>query len=424
MAASLAWLLVAIVLASLYLAMHHRVAAARRRRLPPGPTPLPLVGNLLSVSRSGPHRSLARLAERYCPLMRVRLGVVDYVVASSPAVAGDIHHHSHNAHLASRPLFDVWRGAEHHRNSVIVLPLHGVWRAQRRLATEEVMSPRRLDALAPTRREKGLRRRMGKLVARAYGIIDELLARRKGGREAGEPRKDDMLDVALDNEDEWKNNNPVIDRNNIKGLIADLFVAGTDSGSTAIEWAIVELLQNPQSMQKVKDEFRRVLGTRTEIEESDISQLPYLQAVLKETLRLHPSVPMTYYKAEATVEVQGYIIPKGTNIILNIWAIHRKPDVWADPDRFMPERFMETDTNFFGKHPEFIPFGGGRRICLGLPLAYRMVHMVLASLLFHFDWKLPEGAEKDGVDMREKYGMVLHKETPLKALAIETYNRK
>uniref|UniRef100_A0A0D9YSK7 Cytochrome P450 n=1 Tax=Oryza glumipatula TaxID=40148 RepID=A0A0D9YSK7_9ORYZ len=233
-----------------------------------------------------------------------------------------------------------------------------------------------------------------------------------------------MLDVALDNEDEWKNNNPVIDRNNIKGLIADLFVAGTDSGSTAIEWAIVELLQNPQSMQKVKDEFRRVLGTRTEIEESDISQLPYLQVVLNETLRLHPSVPMTYYKAEATVEVQGYIIPKGTNIILNIWAIHRKPDVWADPDRFMPERFMETDTNFFGKHPEFIPFGGGRRICLGLQLAYRMVHMVLASLLFHFDWKLPEGAEKDGVDMREKYGMVLHKETPLKALAIETYNRK
>ncbi|EAZ15334.1 hypothetical protein OsJ_30752 [Oryza sativa Japonica Group] len=420
MAASLAWLLVAIVLASLYLAMHHRVAAARRRRLPPGPTPLPLVGNLLSVSRSGPHRSLARLAERYCPLMRVRLGVVDYVVASSPAVAGDIHHHSHNAHLASRPLFDLLPGPGappqlRHRSSRCTACGARSGGSLRRRSCRPGGSTR-------WRRRGG--RRMGKLVARAYGIIDELLARRKGGREAGEPRKDDMLDVALDNEDEWKNNNPVIDRNNIKGLIADLFVAGTDSGSTAIEWAIVELLQNPQSMQKVKDEFRRVLGTRTEIEESDISQLPYLQAVLKETLRLHPSVPMTYYKAEATVEVQGYIIPKGTNIILNIWAIHRKPDVWADPDRFMPERFMETDTNFFGKHPEFIPFGGGRRICLGLPLAYRMVHMVLASLLFHFDWKLPEGAEKDGVDMREKYGMVLHKETPLKALAIETYNRK
>uniref|UniRef100_A0A0D3F5F6 Cytochrome P450 n=1 Tax=Oryza barthii TaxID=65489 RepID=A0A0D3F5F6_9ORYZ len=397
MAASLAWLLVAIVLASLYLAMHHRVAAARRRGLPLGPTPLPLVGNLLSVSRSGPHRSLARLAERYCPLMRVRLGVVDYVVASSPAVA---------------------------------------WRAQRRLATEEVMSPRRLDALAPTRREKvrelvrcvaGRAARgepvevgleafeafLGILSCTAFSadLVDPDL-RDAGGREAGEPRKDDMLDVALDNEDEWKNNNPVIDRNNIKGLIADLFVAGTDSGSTAIEWAIVELLQNPQSMQKVKDEFRRVLGTRTEIEESDISQLPYLQAVLKETLRLHPS-----WKCKAI------LFPKAPTSYC-IWAIHRKPDVWADPDRFMPERFMETDTNFFGKHPEFIPFGGGRRICLGLPLAYRMVHMVLASLLFHFDWKLPEGAEKDGVDMREKYGMVLHKETPLKALAIETYNRK
>lgn len=295
MAASLAWLLLALLLASLYTATH-RIAAARRR-LPPGPTPLPLVGNLLSVSRSSPHRSLARLAERYGQLMRVRLGAVDYVVASSPAAAGDIHHHSHNAHLASRPLFDAWRGAQHHRNSVIALPPHGEWRAQRRLATEEVMSPGRLDALAPLRREKvrelvrrvagraarggepvevgreafeaflgilsrtafsadlvdpdlrdavqeatklaatpnvsdffpavaaadlqGLRRRMGKLVARAYGIIDELLARRKGGREAGEPRKDDLLDVVLDNQDEWKKeNNPVIDRNNIKGLIA------------------------------------------------------------------------------------------------------------------------------------------------------------------------------------------------------------
>uniref|UniRef100_A0A0E0K028 Cytochrome P450 n=1 Tax=Oryza punctata TaxID=4537 RepID=A0A0E0K028_ORYPU len=79
---------------------------------------------------------------------------------------------------------------------------------------------------------------------------------------------------------------------------------------------------------------------------------------------------MSYYTAEATVEVQGYTIPKGTNIIMNICAIHCKPDVWVDPNRFMPERFMETDTNFFGKHPEFILFGGGRRICLGLPLAY------------------------------------------------------
>uniref|UniRef100_A0A0E0K027 Cytochrome P450 n=1 Tax=Oryza punctata TaxID=4537 RepID=A0A0E0K027_ORYPU len=498
MAVSLVWLLVALVLASLYTAMH-RIAAARRR-LPPGPTPLPLVGNLLSISRSSPHRSLARLAERYGPLMRVRLGVVEYVVASSPAIADDIYHR-HNAHLASRPLFDAWWGEKHRLNSVIALPPHDVWRAQRRLAMEEVMSPRRLDALAPLRREKvrelvrrvaghaargepvevgraafktflsilsstmvsvdlvdsdlrdvvreaailaatpnisdffpaiaaadvqGFRRRMGELVARGYGIFEELLARRKGGREAGEPRKDDLLDV--------KESNPVLDRNAIKGLITstdelafiniskDLMVAGTDTSSTTIEWAMAELLQNSESMQKVKDELRRVLGTRTQIEESDISHLTYLQAIIKETLRLHSSVLISYYTAEATVELQGYTISKGTNIIVNMWAIHHQPDVWVDPEKFMPERFIGKDANFFGKHPELIPFGGGRRICLGLQLAYRMVHMVFASLLFHFDWKLPEGAKKDGIDMREKFGLVLSMATPLKALATKSCN--
>lgn len=305
MAASLAWLLLALLLASLYTATH-RIAAARRR-LPPGPTPLPLVGNLLSVSRTSPHRSLARLAARYGPLMRVRLGVVDYVVVSSPAVADDIYHSRHNAHLSSRPPYDAWWGEKHRLNSVIALPPHAVWRAQRRLAMEEVMSPGRLDALAPLRREKvrellvrvrrvaaargdgdgelvpvevgqaafegflsilsstmvsvdladsdlrdvvreaailaatpnvsdifpaiaaadlqGYRRRMGELVARGYGIFEELLARRKGGREAGERRKDDLLDVVLDREDELKKeSNPVLDRNAIKGLITVWFL--------------------------------------------------------------------------------------------------------------------------------------------------------------------------------------------------------
>jgi len=132
-------------------------------------------------------------------------------------------------------------------------------------------------------------------------------------------------------------------------------------------------------------------------------------------------VAMTFYRAEATVGVQRYTIPQGTTIILNIWAVHRNADVWPDPHKFMPERFMgdgnNTTADFSRKDCKLIPFGGGRRICLGMPLAYRTVHLILASLLHHFDWTLPEEAMQNGIDMTEKSGIVISMATPLKAIA-------
>ena len=202
----------------------------------------------------------------------------------------------------------------------------------------------------------------------------------------------------------------------------DMLVAGSDTSSTTVEWAMASLLENPKVMEKVKRELTRVVGTRAQVQESDIAQLPYLQAVVKEVLRLYPVVAMTYYRAEATVGVQGYTIPQGATIILNIWAVHRNADVWPDPHKFVPERFMGDDGNnitvdFSGKDGKLIPFGGGRRICLGMPLAYRTVHLILASLLHHFDWTLPEEARQNGIDMTEKFGIVMSMATPLKAIA-------
>ncbi|TVU30013.1 hypothetical protein EJB05_21613, partial [Eragrostis curvula] len=144
----------------------------------------------------------------------------------------------------------------------------------------------------------------------------------------------------------------------------DLFVAGADTSSTTVEWAMAELLQSPQVMKKVKGELRELLGMKMQVEESDIGQLPYLQAVVKEVLRLHSPVAMTLYRAEATIQVQG-------------------------------------------KDCKLIPFGGGRRICLGLPLAYRTAHLILALLLHQFDWKLPEEATENCIDMTEKFGLVV-----------------
>ncbi|TVU51421.1 hypothetical protein EJB05_02852 [Eragrostis curvula] len=128
---------------------------------------------------------------------------------------------------------------------------------------------------------QGLRRKMAALVATAYQIMDQQVEQRLRAREAGEPRKNDMLDVVLDKEHEWRQEGSVIDRNAIKGLFTDLFVAGVDTSTTTIEWAMAELLQSPEVMKKVKGELREVFGTKMQVEESDIAILPYLKAVVK-----------------------------------------------------------------------------------------------------------------------------------------------
>uniref|UniRef100_J3N173 Uncharacterized protein n=1 Tax=Oryza brachyantha TaxID=4533 RepID=J3N173_ORYBR len=201
----------------------------------------------------------------------------------------------------------------------------------------------------------------------------------------------------------------------------DLFAAGSDTSSSTVEWAMSELLQSPLSMAKVCDELQRVLGSRRRIEESEISQLPYLQAVIKETFRLHPPVPFLLPRqATKTIQILGYIIPKGARVLINVWAMGRDEDIWPEAMKFMPERFLHKTIEFKGGDLELIPFGAGRRICPGLPLAVRMVHVVLASLLINFKWKLPAEVEGNKIDMTEKFGVTLAKAIHLCAMATPT----
>lgn len=155
-----------------------------------------------------------------------------------------------------------------------------------------------------------------------------------------------------------------------------------------------------------------------QIEESDIARLPYLQAVVKETFRLHPAVPfLVPHKASFDVEINGYIVPKNAQVLINVWASGRDPSVWANADKFAPERFLnENDgVDFKGRDFELIPFGAGRRICPGLPLANRMVHQMLATLVGNFEWEL-EGIKGEEMDMDEKFGLTLQKAIPLRAI--------
>lgn len=155
-------------------------------------------------------------------------------------------------------------------------------------------------------------------------------------------------------------------------------------------------------MRKIKEEITNVIGTNAQIQE---------------TLRLRAVAPLVPRRAEATIEVQGFTIPKGTNVILNLWAINRDARAWNDPDKFMPERFIGNDINYLGQNFQFVPFGVGRRICLGLPLAQKVMYLVLGTLVHQFEWTLPEELKDTGIDMTEKCGMVLCLANPLKVMA-------
>jgi cytochrome P450 len=192
---------------------------------------------------------------------------------------------------------------------------------------------------------------------------------------------------------------------------------GATSIPATIEWAMAELLQHPHCMRKLQEELRNVLGT-TQMEESDIYRLPYLQAVVKETLRLHPPVPFATGQAEAAVEIHGYSVPEGTAALVNIWGICRDAEVWEEPNRFMPDRFLHKEIDYFGADFELISFSAGRRICPGLQLSSRMVPLMLGSMLYHFDWTLSEEGGDPRVDMTERFGLVLSLAVPLCACAI------
>ncbi|KAL0438804.1 UNVERIFIED_CONTAM: cytochrome [Sesamum latifolium] len=179
---------------------------------------------------------------------------------------------------------------------------------------------------------------------------------------------------------------------------------GTETSAATVEWVMTELLRNPNIMSKAKVEVRTVAGENKQVDESNISKLPYLQAVIKETLRYHPPAPLIpRCKDGDDLEIGTYVIPKNAMVLINTWAIGRDSRIWANLDSFEPERFLSKDF-------ELIPFGAGRRIsCPGLALAYRMVHLVVASLIQNFDWKLEDGITPKEVDLNEKLGITARK---------------
>jgi cytochrome P450 len=181
---------------------------------------------------------------------------------------------------------------------------------------------------------------------------------------------------------------------------------------------MAELLHNPVVLSKAQLELNEVIGKGNTVEESDIARLPYLQAIIKETFRLHLGPFLLPRKAESDVEIEGLTVPKGAQVLINTWAIGRDPSLWDNPNSFKPERFLGSEIDVGGRNFELIPFGVGRRVCPGMALAMRMLHLMLGSLIHSFVWKLEEGVTPENMNMDDKFGLNLEMAKPLRAIPI------
>ncbi|WMV56501.1 hypothetical protein MTR67_049886 [Solanum verrucosum] len=226
---------------------------------------------------------------------------------------------------------------------------------------------------------------------------------------------DTMMTIMQSGEAEFK-----FDRRHVKAVLLDLLIASTDTISTAIDWIFSELLRHPKVMKKLQNELEQAVGINRMVEESDLEKLEYLDTVIKEGLRLHPPSPLlTPHESIEDCIVDGFDIPKGSRLFVNVWAIGRDLEAWPEPEKFMPERFIDSNIDLRGHDFQLLPFGSGRRSCPGLQLGLTTIRLVLAQFVHCFDWELPNGMMPNHIDMTEKFGLVTPRAQHL--MVIPTY---
>ncbi|CAH2064886.1 unnamed protein product [Thlaspi arvense] len=247
--------------------------------------------------------------------------------------------------------------------------------------------------------------------------FDEFLERVVQDHVDGDGDGTDFVDVLLAIQRE-RSVGLEIDRISIKGIILDVFVAGTDTSSALMEWAMTELLHHPECLSRLQEEVRTICKEKSSVSQEDIQDMNYLKAVIKETFRLHPPLPLLApHESTHDVTLRDYHIPAGTQVMINVWAIGRDAATWGpDAEEFRPERHLDSTVDFRGQDFELIPFGAGRRICPAVSFAAVLNELILANLVHQFDWILPVESTEDKTGVAESTGIVVHRMFPLYAI--------
>ncbi|KAH6759375.1 ferulic acid 5-hydroxylase 1 [Perilla frutescens var. frutescens] len=270
---------------------------------------------------------------------------------------------------------------------------------------------------------KRLARARGSLDAFIDRIIDDHIKKRdEKNNEIDSVAEDDMVDELMEfysengaNKD--SSSSIAITRDNIKALIMDVMFGGTETVASAIEWAMAELMKSPKDLKKVQQELNEVVGFDRKVHESDLEKLTYLKCVTKETLRLHPPIPLLLHETSTDTMAKGYRIPAKTRVVINVWAIARDKNTWVEPNAFNPARFLKDDApDFKGSHFEYLPFGSGRRSCPGMQLGLYALELTVAHLCHSFNWQLANQMNPNDLDMNDRLGLTAARANQLVAI--------
>ncbi|KAF8661164.1 hypothetical protein HU200_057274 [Digitaria exilis] len=396
---------------------------------------LPVIGSIHHLITGGPliHRTLRDLAGEHGPLMMLRLGEVPTLVVTSPEAASasrvqsfsrireeEVARFLHTLSSAAAgagddgggAAVDMSRGISEFINDAFMREcigsrckyqeeyddaFHAAVRETSGLSVADLFPSSRVMgmlAMAP-RRALACRHRMQR-------VLEKVMKEKKQAMDRGdEAAQESFIGVLLRLQRDGSS--PIeLTNDTIVALMFDIFSAGSDTSASQLTWCMTELVRSPRVMAKAQAEVRKAFGEKERrITEEDLAManLGYLKLVIKETMRMHPQLPLLIPRqCRETCKVMGYDIPKGTAVLIN---------------EFKPERFEDNDLDYKGTNYQYLPFGSGRRMCPGLNLGLANTNLVLACLLYHFDWKLPDGLEPKDVDATEAVGLIANKKTKL-----------
>ncbi|XVF04783.1 hypothetical protein REPUB_Repub05bG0115000 [Reevesia pubescens] len=438
--------------------------------LPPSPWKLPLIGHLHLLIFSLPHHRLRDLSKKHGSLMHLKLGELSNIVVSSPETAREVMK-THDINFANRPFLLAARIILYNFTDITYAQYGGYWRQLRKICTLELLSTKRVESFRSIREEEvsnlirsissnyidlpinlgdmlrnisysitlrtafagrsckkheafvslirkisedgtgfsitdlfpsfkfldvisGMRAKLERLHHDLDGMLESIIEEHRAStanpKNSDENVTEDLVDVLLNIQDHGDLEFPLTN-DNIKAVILDILVAGTGTAATTVEWAMSEMMKNPRMLEKAQAEVRQIT----------------------------PSCAFASSKRKC--EINGYEIPARSKVIVNAWAIGRDPNYWNEAERFNPERFLDSSIDYKGANFEFIPFGAGRRICPGISFGMAIVELSLANLLYHFDWKLPNGMKPEDVDMSEAFGVAVRRKKDLYLIPIPYY---
>ncbi|GLT69336.1 hypothetical protein SLA2020_414940 [Shorea laevis] len=452
---SLSLLVVAIVFWLIYLQTR---TPSTPKHLPPSPPSWPILGHL-HLAKKPLHRTFHRLSQKYGQIFSLRFGSRLVVIVSSPSAVEECFT-KNDIVLANRPDLLVGKHLGYNNTTMVQSPYGDHWRNLRRISSLEIFSTNRLNMFLGIRRDeiKRLLIKLGRNSCKdfakvelksmfselTFNIIMRMVAGKRyygygedvkdeeEARQFREIMKEAFANAGASNPEEFVPVLRWIDLGRLekrimrlakktdsflqglvdekKGLMLVMLLAGTDTSSVTLEWAMSNLLNNPNVLKKARAELDSQIGEENLMDEPDLSKLHYLQSIISETLRLYPAAPLLLpHMSSNDCTIGGYDVPRNTILLVNAWAIHRDPKVWNDATSFKPERFECGEANAH----KLMPFGLGRRACPGQGLAQRTVGLALGSLIQCFEWE--RVGEKE-VDMDEDNGLTMPKAVPLEAM--------